>query len=153
MTSEVIERKRLWLSWLELPWDSVRDDLIEEMHRVGMSQLDLAFELRSAGYRASQNTVGRWLGSEGVRGVRPPTMDALQALVQVFARVSVGEWAKGRLLSPDGPAEAVGLVLGAAALSPHDANRTTLGAESQERDPDAFSPEEVGALITRGFWA
>jgi hypothetical protein len=103
MTSEVIERQRqrLWLSWLELPWESVRDDLIAEMRRVEMSQGDLAFELRTAGYRVSQNTISRWLGAEETRGVRPPTMDALQALVRVFARVSVGDWAKGRLLSPE----------------------------------------------------
>ena len=101
LTEEVIERRKLWLSWLELPWDVVREDLAGEMHRVGMSQADLAFELRTAGYRVSEKTVGRWLGAEEARGLRPPTMDALQALVGVFARVSVGDWAKGRLLSSD----------------------------------------------------
>jgi hypothetical protein len=101
VTNEVMERRKLWLSWLELPWDAVREDLIAEMRRVEMSQGDLAFELRTAGYRVSQNTISRWLGAEDVRGVRPPNMDALQALVQVFARVSMGDWAKGRLLSPE----------------------------------------------------
>jgi hypothetical protein len=39
MTNEVVERRKLWLSWLELPWDVVRDDLIGEMHRVNMRLL------------------------------------------------------------------------------------------------------------------
>jgi hypothetical protein len=88
---EVTERRRLWLSWLELPWEVVRGDLKAEMRRVGMSQDDLTFELRTNGYRLSQKTVSYWLSG---KAVRPPTMDALQALSRVFAKVSVGRWTK-----------------------------------------------------------
>jgi hypothetical protein len=93
MTNEVMERRNLWLSWLELPWDQVRRDLLAETQRVGMSHEDLAFELGQAGYRVSHATVGAWLGG---RSKKAPTMEALQALVQVFARVSMGDWSKGR---------------------------------------------------------
>jgi hypothetical protein len=101
MTNEVIERRKLWLSWLELPWDVVREDLISEMHRVGMSQEDLAYEMRDAGYRVTRGTITYWLSRQGKKA---PTMDALQALVQVFARVSVGDWTKGAYLSEVGAA-------------------------------------------------
>jgi len=98
MTNEVTERRKLWLSWLELPWDVVSEDLKAEMHRVGMSHEDLAFEMRTNGYRVSHRMAGNWLGAGQVR---TPTMEALQVLVGVFARVGVGDWAKGRLLSDD----------------------------------------------------
>jgi hypothetical protein len=98
MTNEVMERRRLWLSWLELPWESVRHDLISEMHRVGMTQEDLAYELRQAGFRVTTKTIGNWLNGR-TRNGQALTMDALRALVQVFAKVSVGDWAKGRHLS------------------------------------------------------
>jgi hypothetical protein len=97
MTREVMEMRRLWLSWLELPWDTVRLDLTKEMQRVGMSQEDLAYELRRSGYYIGQKTVSYWLGSSTRK--KSPPMDAVQALVAVFARVSVGDWAKGRYLS------------------------------------------------------
>ena len=100
MTNEVATaRVQLWLSWLELPWDVVSLDLKNEMRRVGMSHEDLAFELRTSGYKVSHKTIGNWLGNEQVR---TPTMEALKALVEVFARVSVGDWAKGACLSQDG---------------------------------------------------
>lgn len=100
MTNEVMERRRLWLSWLELPWESVRDELISEMRRVGMTQEDLSYELRRAGFKVTTKTVGNWLSGR-TRDGSAPTMTALQALVQVFAAVSLGDWAKGRLLSPE----------------------------------------------------
>jgi hypothetical protein len=106
MTSEVIERrKKLWLSWLELPWDVVRDDLIAEMHRVGMSHEDLAHELRNAGYSVTHVTVGNWLGG---RSRKSPPIEGMQALVQVFAGVSVGDWSKGRLFSENALTYALG---------------------------------------------
>jgi hypothetical protein len=98
MTEDVIERRKLWLSWLELPWDVVREDLRAEMQRVGMTHQDLTFELRSLGVRVAVKTVGNWLrdGSHG-----PTTMDSLQGLVSVFARVNTGAWTKGAFLRED----------------------------------------------------
>jgi transcriptional regulator with XRE-family HTH domain len=86
-------RQDLWLSWLYLPWDVVRTRLLAEMRRVGMSQADLAFEMRIAGYRLSQKTVSYWLSGQAVR---PPTMDAARVLVDVFAKVAVGQWDSGK---------------------------------------------------------
>jgi transcriptional regulator with XRE-family HTH domain len=108
MTNEVIERrKRFWLTWLELDWETVRENIISEMHSVGMSQEDLAYELRRNGYPVTKATISNWLGRRPTVK-RPPTMDALQALVTVFARVSAGDWAKGAYLSEDDPAYAFG---------------------------------------------
>jgi transcriptional regulator with XRE-family HTH domain len=93
MKSEVIERRSLWLSWLELPWDQVRNDLVALMQANGMSQEDLAYELRRAGHVVSKSSIHNWLSHKVQRS---PSLDALQALVEVFARVSMGDWAKGR---------------------------------------------------------
>lgn len=98
MMSDVMQERReefLRLSWLELPWDQVRQDLLKLMERTQMSQEDLAYELRSSGYRVSHGTVNNWVNGR----VKSPPYDAVRALVKVFARVSVGDWAKGRLLS------------------------------------------------------
>lgn len=88
----------IWASWLDRPWDWVRHDLANEMAAVGMTQEDLAYELRTEGYRVTQATVSKWLN--GRTGKVP--LEALQALVGVFARVRSGEWAKGAQLSLDG---------------------------------------------------
>jgi len=95
MTNEVVERRKLWLSWLELPWDTVREDLIAEMRRVGMSQEDLAYELRKNGYPVTHATVSNWIRQNTARA---PSLDALQILVSVFAEVSLGSWTKGAYL-------------------------------------------------------
>ena len=95
----VEERQRIWLSWLDLPWDIVRKELADEMARVGMSQEDLAFEMRQVGYgRVSYSTLGDWIKG---RSKKPPPLDASIALVRVFARVSLGEWTKGAYVGDD----------------------------------------------------
>jgi transcriptional regulator with XRE-family HTH domain len=98
VASEVIERRSLWLSWLELPWDQVRDDLVELMQAKGMSQEDLAYELRRSGYVVGKSSINNWLSRKVQRS---PSLDAMQALVEVFARVSTGDWVKGREVSRD----------------------------------------------------
>lgn len=123
MTNEVIERRKfVWLTWLELPWETVRDGLVAEMHNVRMSQEDLAYELRREGYPVTKATISNWLGP---RSKRPPTMDALQALVSVFARVSVGDWAKGAYLSEDAAAYVLWLS-GGDPVHPHHASKYRL---------------------------
>ena len=128
MTNEVIERRKLWLTWLELPWETVRDDLIAEMHSVGMSQEDLAYELRRNGYPVTKASVSNWLGQ---RSKRPPTMDALQSLVAVFARVSVGDWAKGAYLSEDDATYILSLPAGDLVHSHHATDYRQEASESQ----------------------
>lgn len=94
-TSEGYERRELWLSWLELPWDQVRVQLLNEMKDCGMTQDDLSYELRREGFRVSHGTINNWLTGKVTR----VPLQALQALVAVFARVRAGVWAKGASLT------------------------------------------------------
>ena len=98
MTKREGAARTLWLSWFDKPWEWVRVELATEMAAIGMTQEDLAYELRTEGYRVSQTTVSKWLN--GTTSKVP--LEALQALVGVFARVRLGEWAKGAQLSLDG---------------------------------------------------
>ena len=95
---EATARQTLWLSWLDMPWDQVRVRLVHEMTKADMTQTDLTYELWRSGYRVSQSSVSKWLDG---RTSKVP-LEALQALVAVFARVEIGEWAKGAQLSLDG---------------------------------------------------
>lgn len=101
-TSETVERQHLWLSWLDADWPTIRAEVLKMMSETGMSQDDLAYELRRAGYPVSHGSISNWLGP---RGKRPVNMEALQALATVCARVSVGDWAKGRYLSAGASAD------------------------------------------------
>jgi hypothetical protein len=148
MTNEVTERRNLWLSWLELPWDVVREDLRNEMQRVGMSHEDLAFELRSNGYRVSHRTIGNWLGNEQVR---TPTIGALQVLVGIFARVAVGDWSKGRLRSQTDMAEAIGLFGSFDWTPPHEPYHDAPGEEKQGSFAKSF--EEIANSPPTGLSA
>lgn len=98
MTKRQGAARTLWASWLDHPWEWVRHDLSDEMASVGMTQEDLAYELRTEGYRVTQATVSKWLNGKTSK----VPLEALQALVGVFARVRSGEWAKGAQLSLDG---------------------------------------------------
>lgn len=95
MTKETAERT-LRLSLLELPWGQARLLVRTEMRDLGLSQEDLAFELRMEGYRCTAKTVGRWLREDGT----VPSFDALRGIIAALARNS----AKGALLSQAAPA-------------------------------------------------
>ena len=84
MPNDVIEerRKLLWLSWLDLPWDTVRESLAVQMRERGMSHEALAYALGRAGHRVSHVTVGQWIGGHVKKA---PSLDAMKALVAVFA--------------------------------------------------------------------
>lgn len=132
MAKEAIrERRDLWLSWLETPWDLLRDHIAEEMRRVGMSHDDLAFEMRAAGYRVTSRSIGNWLR----RPKHGPTFEAIQTLVEVFARVSAGEWSKGSSLSSLGLAYDLRLP---DEPTLHDPKYRHLGSGSQDGSEDFF---------------
>jgi len=84
---------QLWISWLYMPWDAIRAELRSEMRRAGMSQDDLAYELRRNGYSVSHGTVVNYLNGHGKRA---PSFEAVQALATIVARVRAGDWSKGQ---------------------------------------------------------
>src|SRR5439155_21618384 len=65
-----------------------------EMARLGVSQDDLAYKLRKAGYRVAPSTVRAWL-----RGEMSPRYDGVREIVLVLAAVSAGDSPKASSLS------------------------------------------------------